>query len=170
MKVKKIVTLGVLLAIMLVFQLMKSVSVYITGPVVNFVLIVVTYYFGLTSGLAFSVIAPLTSYFITPNPILIKMPLIVVFIALGNATLCLFVHLLKKRNMVLNFFVASTAKAILMGVSISLIIIPMFGPATGLADMALSTAKITFSIRQLLTAYIGSIVSIIAIKYIHLEK
>lgn len=169
-KTKRIAILGVLLAVMLVFQTMKGISPYITGPVVNLVLITVTYYFSFSSGLLFSIIAPITSFFITPSPILKAMPLIVVFIGLGNIVLCFFVNLLKKRNLALSLFVASTVKAIFMGVSISLIIIPIFSKGTQLPEAALATAKFTFSFTQLITAYIGSVVSYIVFKTFKIKQ
>lgn len=170
LKTKRIATLGVLLAIMLVFQFMKGVSPYITGPVVNLVLIIVTYYFSLSYGVLFSIIAPITSFIITPSPILKAMPLIVVFIALGNIVLCFFANLLKNKNMALDLFVASTLKAIFMGVSISLIIIPIFSKGTQLPAPALATAKFTFSITQLITAYIGSMIAFVAIKTLKIKQ
>ena len=170
MKTKKIATLGVLLAIMLVFQFLKGVSPYITGPVVNLVLIIVTYYFSLSSGILFSVIAPITSFIISPSPILKAMPLIVVFIALGNIVLCFFVNLLKNKNLALDLFVASTLKAIFMGVSISLIIIPIFSKGTALPEVALATSKFTFSITQLITAYTGSIIAFIVFKTLKIKQ
>lgn len=164
MKVKKIATLGVLLAIMLVFQTMKGISPYITGPIVNLVLIVVTYYYGLPNGVLFSVIAPVTSFLITPNPILKTLPIIVLLIALGNIILCLFINLLKNKNRILALFVGSTLKAAFMGVSISLFVLSIFGGCTGLPEVAITTAKITFSLTQLITAYIGSVISLAVIK------
>lgn len=169
MKTKKIATLGVLLAIMLVFQFLKGVSPYITGPVVNLVLIIVTYYFSLSSGILFSIIAPITSFIISPSPILKAIPLIVVFIALGNIVLCFFVNLLKNKNLALDLFVASTFKAIFMGVTISLIIIPTFSKGAQLPEVALATAKFTFSITQLITAYIGSVIAYITINTIKIK-
>lgn len=169
-KTKKIAVLGVLLAVMLVFQTMKGISPYITGPVVNLVLIVVTYYFSLPSGILFSIIAPITSFFITPSPILKAMPIIVVFIALGNIVLCFFVNLLKNKNLALDLFIASTVKAIFMGVSISLITIPIFSKGTNLPEVALATAKFTFSITQLITAYIGSVVSFVVFKTLKIKQ
>lgn len=164
MTTKKIATLGVLLAIMLVFQTLKGISPYITGPVVNLILIMTTYYFSLPSGILFSIIAPITSFLITPSPILKAMPLIVVFIGLGNAVLCFFVNLLKNKNLIFDLFISSTIKALFMGVMISLIIIPIFSKGTQLPEVALTTAKITFSFTQLITAYIGSLISFIVIK------
>ena len=169
-KTKKIAIQGVMLAIMLVFQTMKGISPYITGPVVNLVLIAVTYYFSLPSGILFSIIAPITSFFITPSPILKAMPMIVVFIALGNIVLCFFVNLLKNKNLALDLFIASTIKAIFMGISISSIIIPIFSKGTQLPEAALATAKFTFSITQLITAYIASFISYFALKNIKLEN
>ena len=169
MKTKKIATLGVLLAIMIVFQTLKGISPYITGPVVNLVLIFVTYYFSFFYGAIFSIIAPITSFIITPSPILKAMPIIIVFIALGNIVLCLFVNVLKKKNLVMNLFVSSTIKAIFMGVTISLIIIPIFSKGTSLPEAALATARLTFSLTQLITAYIASIVSIALIKLMKVD-
>lgn len=175
MSVKKIATLGMLLAIMLVFQILKGISPYITGPIVNLVLIVTTYYFGVTSGILFSIIAPVTSFLISPSPILTKLPIegaatTIAFIALGNIVLCIFIHLLRNKNITLNLFVASTFKALFMGVTISLIILPYFTKGSALPENVINTAKFSFSIMQLITAYIASFISVIAIKTLKIKK
>lgn len=168
-KTKKIAILGVMLAIMLVFQTLKGISPYITGPVVNLVLIVVTYYFSLGSGIIFSLIAPVSSFIISPNPIMKAVPLVVLFIGLGNVVLCLFVNLLKKKNLVLDLFAASTLKGIFMTISISLILIP-FAVKSGVLPEALGTlAKTTFSLTQFITAYIASFISYFVLKYVKLK-
>ena len=169
MKTKRIAFLGVLLAIMLVFQTFKGISPYITGPIVNLVLIMVTYYFGFTYGVIFSVISPLSSFIITPSPILKAMPIIIAFIAMGNIVMCFFVNLLKKNNLILCLFSASTLKALFMGVCISLIIIPIFSQGLALPEAALNTAKFTFSITQLITAYIASVLAMFVLKLIKIE-
>ena len=164
-KTKRIAIQGAMLAIMLVFQTMKGISVFITGPIVNIVLITVTYYFGFSSGVLFSVIAPITSFFITPNPILKAVPAIVVFIALGNIVLCLFINLLKNRNLVLNLFVASTLKGLFMTLSISLIIVSIATNSGVLAPPLAAAAKTSFSVIQFATAYIASFISYFVLKY-----
>lgn len=168
-KTKKIAIQGVMLAIMLVFQTMKGISVFITGPIVNVVLIAVTYYFGFGSGVIFSIIAPITSFFITPNPIMKAVPAIVAFIALGNIVLCLFINLLKKKNLALNLFLSSTFKGLFMTISISLILVSIAVGNGTLAPQLGEAAKKTFSLVQFVTAYIASFISYFVLKYVKLK-
>lgn len=168
-KTKKIAIEGVLLAIMIVFQTLKNISPYITGPVVNLVLIFVTYYFSLEDGIIFSLLSPITSFIITSNKIMMSVPLVILFVGLGNIVMCLFIRLLKSKNLILNLFVSSTLKGIFMTVSISLIIIPYAVSSGTLPEAAGVVAKATFSLTQFITAYIASVISFFVLKYVKLK-
>ena len=75
MNTKMIARTGILLAICIVFQLLKGISVYITGPAVNAVIVIAVLSTGLVSGLIISVIAPLVAFLVGATPILQLIPL-----------------------------------------------------------------------------------------------
>lgn len=82
---------ALLLALCIAAQFFKNVSVYITGPIINTMLILATLSCGLWSGAALAVLTPLTSWLITGSPIMNAFPLIAPCIMLGNCLLVLFV-------------------------------------------------------------------------------
>ena len=63
---KKVAEAGLLLAIILLMQTIKNISAFISGPVINAVLVIAALELGIWWGVAFSVITPLTSILIAP--------------------------------------------------------------------------------------------------------
>lgn len=84
---------ALLLALCIASQFFKNTSVYLTGSVVNAILILATLSCGFLSGAVISVIAPLTSWWITGSPIMSAYPLIVPAVMLGNLILVALVWL-----------------------------------------------------------------------------
>lgn len=84
---------ALLLALCIASQFLKNVSPYITGSVVNAVLILATLSCGFLSGAAISLIAPLTAWWITGSPLISAIPLLLPCIMLGNLVLVTFVWL-----------------------------------------------------------------------------
>lgn len=84
---------ALLLALCIASQFFKNTSVYLTGSVVNAVLILATLSCGFLSGAIIGVIAPLTSWWITGSPIMSAYPLIVPAVMLGNLVLVALVRL-----------------------------------------------------------------------------
>lgn len=82
---------ALLLALCIASQFLKNTSVYITGSIVNAILILATLSCGLLSGAVISVIAPLTSWWITGSPLISALPLLLPCIMLGNLLLIAFV-------------------------------------------------------------------------------
>ncbi|MBO7600414.1 MAG: ECF transporter S component, partial [Lachnospiraceae bacterium] len=97
---KEIAIAGLMLAICIVSQFFKNTSIFITGPIVNACLILCTLAAGLVPGLILSAITPITAFFITGNPVMAAIPLMIVMIMLGNMILVFFVLLLGKRSKV----------------------------------------------------------------------
>ncbi len=87
---------ALLLALCIASQFFKNTSVFLTGSVVNTILIIATLSCGLLSGAAISVIAPLTSWWITGSPIMSAYPTIVPSVMVGNLILVAFVWLFAK--------------------------------------------------------------------------
>ena len=155
---------AVLLAICIISQFFKNLSVYITGPIINACIIVCVLTAGMGWAIALSIITPVTSYFITGSPIMAAIPLIMPCIMVGNAILAVCVGLLKdklkfKFGLPVSMIIGSVLKAIFMGVVISLIIVPNMLPEK-MAKM-MPTIQKTFSITQLITALIGSVIAYI---------
>ena len=91
---KQIAMTAVMLAVCIVSQFFKNTSVFITGPIINAALVIVTVYCGLACGIILSVITPITSFFITGSPIMAAVPAMFPCIMAGNIVLVLLVVLL----------------------------------------------------------------------------
>ena len=161
---KQIAIGGVLLAIMIGSQFFKNLSVYITGPIVNAVLVIVTLTLGLVMGIIFSIIAPITAFLITGSPVVAAAPhLMIPAIAFGNIIMCVAVYVFYKHiknkmyiGLPTGLVVGSVLKALFMGAVISNFILPKF--CTSLPEKAIGIAQKTFSVVQLFTALIASAV------------
>ena len=160
---KQIAIGGVLLAIMIISQFFKNLSVYITGPIVNVVLVIVTLTLGLVMGIIFSIIAPITAFMITGSPVVAAAPFLMIpAIAVGNIIMCVAVYVFYKniKNKLIalpvGLVVGSVLKALFMGAVISNFILPQF--CTSLPEKAIGIAQKTFSVTQLFTALIASAV------------
>lgn len=161
---KQIVTAGVCLAIMILSQFLKNLSVYITGPIVNTCLIIATLSLGPVVGVILSIIAPVTSFFITGSPLMQAIPLIIPAVMMGNIIICLATYVCAKKiknfaGLPVGLVLGSVLKALFMGGVISnclLVYIP-----TMLPEKAIAAAKVTFSVTQLITSLIGSVLAYI---------
>ena len=158
---KKIALTAVLLALAIASQFMKSFSVYFTGSIINLILFMAVLFAGVGCASIIAIVTPVTSFLITGSPIMAAMPLVIPAVMIGNEVLVLVVGVLKKIPLSIRLAIACVVKAAVMGLLITLIIIPVFGPASGLPEKALAAAKITFSLTQLITALIGGIIACI---------
>lgn len=168
---KQLVQTALLLAICIASQYFKNLSVYITGPIVNLTIILAALSVGLWSGLLLSIIAPVTAFFFTGSPIMAAIPLMFPAVMAGNAVLAVTVWYFQKKTsfkwrLPAGLIAGSVLKAVFMGIVIVLIILPIFGdniasklPKPEALPMVLATAKVTFSVTQLTTALIGSILA-----------
>ena len=164
---KQIVTTGIILAICIISQFFKNLSVYITGPIINACLVICLLSCGLACALILSIITPITAFFITGSPIISAVPMIMPFIMLGNAMLVIWIYCLNDRiakgtssSLPISMVIGSIVKAVFMGVSISLWLIPSFLPKSPMAEKLMTKMPIfqqTFSFVQLITAIVGCI-------------
>ena len=159
---KQITTTAVLLAICILSQFLKNLSVYITGPIINACLIIAVLSVGLTCAIILSVITPVTAFFITGSPIMAAVPLLIPAIMIGNIVLVVIVARLKGRGMSGNkimlpasMIIGSILKAAVMGILIAVIILPNMLPEPMLPK--LGALQMQFSLTQLITALIGSV-------------
>ncbi len=170
---KQITQTALLLAICIASQLMKNVSVYITGSIINMTIILAVLLIGLSSGILLSVISPLTAFWIAPSPITMGIPFIIPCIMIGNILLVLGVWVFQRKRLTtkttirlaIGMGLGAIAKATFMGVSIVMILLPLYSGNIGVPEQKLNvllqTAQVTFSITQLITAIIGCVISYI---------
>lgn len=163
---KQITTTAILLAICIASQFFKNLSVYITGPIINACLIIAALSVGLVCGLILAVVTPITSFIITGSPVMAAVPLIIPCVILGNAILVFCVSKLKNKGMSGNkimlpasMIIGSVIKALFMGITISVLILPNMLPEPLLPKLGVLKAQ--FSITQLVTALIGSVLAYI---------
>lgn len=158
--VRDIAITGILLAICIVFQIFKNMSVFITGPVVNACLIICALSTGLIPALILSVITPVTSFLITGAPVMTAVPPMMPLIMAGNAILVIMVCIFGNKNYVkisLGMAAGSILKALFMGLTISMGVLPHMLPEP--MTKMLPAMKIQFSVTQLITAAIGSVIA-----------
>ena len=168
---QKVTYSAMLLAIALISMIFKGGGavfvIFLTGAVVNACIITDTYLCGLLYGVILSVITPVAAYFISPNPVHQTVPIVVPCIMAGNAIVAVCVALISKRgskNVMLpvSMIAGSIAKAVFMGVAISLIILPNMLPEKMMPN--LKTLQFTFSFVQLFAALVGSVYAYIVLK------
>ena len=177
---KQIAITAILLAICLVSQIFKSLSVFITGPVINACLLLTASLVNLPCAIALSVITPITAYFIAASPVMMVVPGIIPFIMLGNVVLVVSTHFILKKDLdtmnldginslklIIKAVLCSLLKAVFMGLTISLWLLPTFVPEQSPLRQKMPVFQYTFSVVQFITACIGFIyfaIILVAIK------
>ena len=151
---KQMTTTALLLALCIVFQSMKGISVYITGSAVNCLLVIAVLYCGLFSGTCIAVITPVVAYFIGATPIITMIPLMMPVIMVGNELLVLGVWTLRKKQLEVGMILGCVLKAMFLWGTVWFVVLPIWG--TNLPGPMLMTVKTTFSVTQFVTACIGS--------------
>lgn len=160
---KQLATAGIILAICIISQFFKNLSVYITGPIINACLVICVLACGLICAIIISVITPITSFFITGSPIIAAIPAIMPCIMVGNALLVICIHYLNGKlvkgsiSLPISMGIGCVAKGIFMGGVISLIMIPALLPEAMVPKMAVFQS--TFSVVQFVTAIIGCVLA-----------
>lgn len=170
---KVIAQTGLLLAICIASQFMKNISVYITGPIINIAIVLAVLMIGLGSGVLLGMMTPVTAFLIAPSPIMMGIPLVIPCIMMGNVLLAVSIWVVQKKircgkmkeqqRVAVGMGIGTALKAAFMGSSIVLVLLPLYGgnikvPAEKL-KVLMETAKITFSVTQLITAGIGCMVA-----------
>ena len=163
-KTKQITVTAIMLAICLVSQFFKNLSVYITGPIINAALILTVLYAVMACGIVLSIITPVTSFFITGSPVMAAIPAMFPCIMIGNIILVVCVGLLREKcgkaaGFPVSIAIGAILKALFMGIAISLIILPTFLPAP--MHKMLPVFQLQFSVTQLITAVIGGVYAVI---------
>lgn len=168
MKLNKVTRAAILLALAVASQFLKNLSVYITGPIINCILVICVMYCGLGNAAVLCAVLPITSWLITGSPIISAMPVILPCIMAGNFVLVLAVWLSQKRGessrrLIIGMAAGCAVKALFMWLTVSCLVLALLGPGSGLPAPALTAAKLAFSVTQLITAIMGCIL-ILAVK------
>lgn len=163
-KTRQITVTAIMLAICILSQFFKNLSVYITGPIINAALILTVVYAGMSCGIILSIITPITSFFITGSPIMAAIPAMFPCIMIGNILLAAAVGLLRKKfgktaGLPVSIVIGAVLKAVFMGILISLIVLPAFLPAK--MQPMMHALQLQFSLTQLITAIIGGVYAVI---------
>jgi hypothetical protein len=130
------------------------------------------------------VVTPVTAFIVSPNPVMSAVPGIIPLIMLGNAVLVVLTYFLVRPAVtgekfyinprsVIMAVLSCLAKGCIMGLTISLWLLPTFIPAEAPIRAKLPVLQTTFSVTQFVTALIGFVyffilwkpVSKIAAKY-----
>lgn len=164
---REIAFTALLLAICIVSQFFKNLSIFITGPIINACIILAVYAINLPSAIILSVITPVTAYFIAASPLMMAIPGIVPLVMLGNIVIAVCAHFLLKNDMMttrptekiiakaIKSVGCALAKGIVMGITISLWVIPTFLPEQSPLRQKMPVFQMTFSVFQFITALIG---------------
>ena len=164
----KIAVTAILLALCIVSQFFKSLSVYITGPIVNLCLITAVMTAGMLWGVVLAVITPVTAFIIAASPVMSAVPGIIPLIMLGNVTLVFMVNFLFKPAVsggkplisvrsVAAAVLSCLAKGCVMGLTIALWLLPSFIPQGSPLREKLPVFQVMFSVTQFITAVIAFI-------------
>ena len=166
---KQIAMTAALLAICILSQVFKNLSIFITGPIVNACLILAVLMVNLPCAMILSIITPITAYIITGGGVMAAVPIIVPFIMMGNVVIVIMTFFLVKKEMrepkdmtmrihkYIVAVVASLAKGVFMGITISLWLIPSFLPTESPLRGKMDMLQTTFSLYQFVTACIGCV-------------
>jgi len=161
----QIAVTAILLAVCMVSQVFKNLSVYITGPIINLCIVVATMSAGLMWGCILAVITPVTAFIIAAAPVMTAVPGIIPLIMLGNVALVFMVYFLFRPAVVgkkllgvrpiIMAVLACAVKGIVMGITIGLWLLPTFLPQASPLRKKMSVLQTTFSVTQFVTALIG---------------
>ena len=159
--VQKLVLTALLLGLAIAAQQLRFLHPqFITGPLINAVLIAAAIWGGLKSGLTIAIISPLLAILTAPNPYIAGFLYLIPMIALGNAALVVCAYAFRNKNLAtfgVGLVIGSALKAAILWVGVIHLLVPFFGQ--GLPEMIRNVVfPGMFSWSQLLTALAGSII------------
>lgn len=155
---------GILLALMIAVQFMKGISPWITGPLVNAILVLATLGVGIYSGAALSVLAPITAQLILhAKPTIMTGYTLILVIMLGNLIYVGSVWLATRKNnkadspLAIGLIVGSVVKWLVMWALVAWVIIPVFRETLGPGIIA--TLQSNYAVLQIGAAILGSVLA-----------
>jgi len=159
LSVKKLVTTALLLALLIAVQQFRwiqqfFVGQYISGTLINAILIVAAVWVGLIPGIAIGILSPLFALLITPGPMMQALPQLVPVIMLGNTAIVVCSWVLRRNHLISGMALGSLVKAAIIWGGVSLLVVPLFG--SGLPEPMRITVTTTWTFNQLITAFLGS--------------
>ena len=146
---------ALLLALCVAVQQFKNLSQFITGPLVNLILLLAALAVGLGSGLCIAVLSPILAFLIAPSPVMQLMPQLMVLVAAGNAALVVCAWALRRQQKLywVGFLAGAVAKVAVMAAGLQFVLLPLFGDV--LNEKQVATVSTLFGLNQLITALIG---------------
>jgi predicted membrane protein len=171
-KVKKLVRASLLLAIAIIIQILgkniPEINQFLVGPIVNAILIITAFVCGTWWGIGVGVLTPVIAWLVgqLPGPMAPFIP----FIMIGNALFVIFFGILKnqqKWGKYIGLILGSFVKFLFLSFSAAKLI-TVFN--IGIQQKIASKLVIMMGIPQLITALIGSIISLVLIKTLTKRK
>lgn len=165
----KLTTAAILLAIIIIMQLIKNVSAYISGPVINAAMVIAILELGTVWGLGFSAIVPVMSLLIAPASPMSMLSgathyLTIPIIVIGNIILVLAAKLGSKKGttvFIISLILGAVLKWLFMWGGGELILLRLFSESLG--KMAAVVTKV-FSVLQLYSGLLSIILIVPAYK------
>lgn len=160
--IQKLATAAILLAIIVIMQLIKNISAYISGPVINAVMVIAVLALGNWWGLGFSVIVPIISLLFAPASPMSALAaatnyLTVPIIAIGNILLVFSAKLGNKKGeiaFIISLVIGALLKWLFMWGCGDLVITQLF--ADSLGNLTAVVSKV-FSTLQLYSGLLSII-------------
>lgn len=168
-KTRYIVYSGVLIALGILFQSIRilfpglalvnlgpfNLQTLIIGSLVNLVIIIASWYVGLWSGIAVSVVSPVYALMLGHLPI----PHMLIVVAVGNSLLAIFVRVFYSPKLgtksAIGILTGVIAKFLAQWALVSIIVVPFFAPNAKIA----AALGIGFSWVQLVTGILGGVLA-----------
>jgi len=166
-----IVQTAVMLALLIAVQFFtRAFSTFVTGSLVNLILLVSVFMIGLGGGLTIAIVSNFCAFLVGIGPAYIQ---IVPFVAVGNVIFVTIAWIFrkfvispeKKKKVVagIGLFIAGAAKMAFLWVGLVVIMLPLI---PGLKPAQITMIGTAFSWPQLITATIGSALAMIIIPLI----
>ena len=171
-KTQKITRTALLIAMLFVIQYFKNISAYISGPLINTILLVATFYIGIPSGILLSIITPISSYFIAGGSAMTFLMVqtnfaVLPVIIIGNIIIVVLSYIIynNKNNLklILGLTISSISKWLFMLLCSEYILKPLFSDSLG--EKIAMLGKI-FGTLQLYAGLLGSLIFYLIFKII----
>lgn len=156
---------AIMLALLIVVQLLtRSLSQFVTGSLVNLILLVSTFVIGLAGGTIVAVISPFLAFALGIGPAFIQ---IVIFVSIANLIIITVAYLLAKKTIkgktISDYLVSGSGLAIASVLKTAFLWIGLVSFALplipGLKPQQIKVITASFTWPQLITALIGSVLA-----------
>lgn len=144
-----------------------SINQFITGSLVNMILILVVFKVGIIPAISTGVVSSFMAMILQIGPIF---PQLVVFIALANIIFVTLIYIINKSKIFLNenfaLILALATSSVMKFLFLKLTIPFALELINNISDVQVKTLTIMFSWPQLITAITGSILALLLKKYL----